>query len=99
MNQSANELPVPERAAEDPRAIELLRVWVAGGKQHVSIATGLWNDPANWGMMLVDLAKHIANAYEQSTSTTYKQALQRLRAGFDVEWETPTDEPTGKIEE
>jgi hypothetical protein len=75
----------------------MLRVWAAGGKQHVSIATDLWDDPANWGMMLVDLAKHIANAYESTKGTDRITVLGRIKAGFDVEWSSPTDVPTGGI--
>ncbi|MFM8220675.1 MAG: DUF5076 domain-containing protein, partial [Planctomycetaceae bacterium] len=52
------QLPVPPTAAGDVRAIELVRVWAAHGKQHVSLATSIWQDPAAWGIMLVDLAKH-----------------------------------------
>ncbi|MFB3906725.1 MAG: DUF5076 domain-containing protein [Acidobacteriota bacterium] len=98
MHKRPKQLPVPGPAANDARAIELLRVWVAGGKQHVSLATGLWSDPANWGIMLVDLAKHIANAYQQTEGIEHAAALRRLREGFDAEWGTPTDRPTGKIE-
>lgn len=50
------ELPVPGAVHADPKAIELLRVWAAGGKQHVTLATRVWEDPAAWGIMLVDLA-------------------------------------------
>jgi len=91
------QLPIPEPAARDARAIEILRVWAAGGKQHVSLASGLWDDPANWGIMLVDLAKHIANAFEQSRGMDHLVVLERLRAGFDAEWVSPTDKPGGGL--
>jgi len=97
MDTHPKQLPIPKPAAEDTRAIEMLRVWASGGKQHVSIATGLWKDPANWGMMLVDLAKHIANAYEQAEGMERRKVLERLKAGFDAEWSSATDEPSGGI--
>jgi hypothetical protein len=93
-----HELPVPEPALADPRARELVRVWAARGAQHVSIATGLWKDPAAWGVALVDLARHIARAYEL-TGHDGMEALERIRAGFDAEWSHPTDEPTGSLVE
>ena len=99
MDKHPKQLPIPSAAANDARAIELLRVWAAGGRQHVSLATGLWSDPANWGIMLVDLARHIADVYSQTKGTSRGAVLQRLREGFDAEWETPTDQPTGKISE
>jgi len=91
-----HELPIPEPALADPRARELVRVWAARGAQHVSIATGLWKDPGAWGIALVDLARHIARAYEL-TGQDGKAALERIRAGFDAEWSHPTDEPTGGL--
>jgi hypothetical protein len=90
-------LPVPKAASDDPKGIELLRVWAAKGKQHVSLSTNLWNDPATWGIMLVDLARHIAAAYEQAQGIPSSSALQRVKEGFDAEFATATDEPSGEI--
>ena len=45
--------------------MEVARIWAAHGRQHVHIRTGLWEDPGAWGIMLVDLARHAANIYEQ----------------------------------
>ena len=99
MDTNPRQLPIPQPAENDPRAVEMLRVWAAGGLQHVSIATGLWHDPGNWGIMLVDLAKHIANAYEQADGTNRAKTLRRIKDGFDAEWGTATDEPEGRIVE
>jgi hypothetical protein len=99
MKNLPKQLPIPDAAQNDRRAFELLRVWVAEGNQHVSIATGVWKEPAYWGIMLVDLAKHIANAFEQTTDISYLKALQRLREGFDAEWDSPTGEPKGNIQD
>jgi Domain of unknown function (DUF5076) len=92
-----NELAVPPAAQTDPAARELVRAWAASGAQHVSLATGIWSDPAAWGMFLVDLAKHVANAYEQTEGHDYGETLARIRTGFDAEWAAPTDEPFGRI--
>ncbi len=51
------QLSIPEAARKDPESIELLRVWLAGEEQHVSIRVGVWDDPAAWGVMLPDLAR------------------------------------------
>jgi len=99
MDTIPKQLPVPAAASADPRAFELLRVWAAGGKQHVSLATGAWEDPAVWGLMLVDLAKHIADAYELTTGIDCASALERIKAGFDAEWVEATDEPTGGLQQ
>jgi hypothetical protein len=79
-----SELPVPPLAAADRNARELVRVWAASGRQHVSIATGLWSDPAAWGLLLVDLARHAANAYEQTEGRKASEVLARIKAAFDT---------------
>ena len=97
MNASPKHLQIQPIAANDSRAIELARIWAAQGKQHVSLATGLWKDPAAWGVMLVDLAKHVANAYEQTSGEDHAETLLRIREGFEAEWTKCTDTPTGKV--
>jgi hypothetical protein len=99
LSMHPRELPVPASALTDPKALELLRVWAAHGNQHVTLATNLWEDPGSWGIMLVDLAKHIARAYEQMNGRNFAETLQRIRQGFDVEWDRPTYEPTGAIQD
>ncbi|HVY39372.1 MAG TPA: DUF5076 domain-containing protein [Polyangia bacterium] len=90
-----NELPVPPEALADESARELARVWAARGRQHVSLEVGLWSDPAAWGVFLVDLATHVANAYQEQEGYDRKAALERIRQGFDAEWGDPTSTPSG----
>ena len=92
-----NELPIPPIALTDARARELLRVWAAKGAQHVTIAAGLWADPAACGIMLVDLARHLARAYEQQGTHTLDDALSRIYAGFDAEKGHSTSKATGQL--
>jgi hypothetical protein len=91
------ELPIPPAVANDPKAFEVARIWASRGSQHVSLGTEAWEDPAAWGLMLVDLARHVANGYEQAQGRDRNDVLLRIRAGFDAEWQSPTDEPTGGI--
>lgn len=93
------ELLVPPIAAADPSARELLRMWAARGGQHVSISADAWDDPAMWGIALVDLARHVARAYAGRGSAGVEQTLARIREGFDAEWSSPTDTPIGDMVE
>jgi hypothetical protein len=86
-----NELPIPPAVLDDAKARELIRVWAASGKQHLSLATGLWDDPAAWGITLVDLARNLARAYEQSKGLDRQKALARIREGMEAEWSEDTD--------
>lgn len=91
MPSHSGSIDVPDAALEDKEAIELARVWASGGKQYASIDVHVWNDPASWGIMLVDLARHVAAAYAVSGKLDAASALDRLREGFDAEWGTSTN--------
>jgi hypothetical protein len=97
-NDRQKELDVPPSAVNDPNSVEIARIWAANGKQVVTLRPDLWEDPAAWGLMLVDLARHVSNAYEQLNKGSKKDVLKRIRWGFDVEWNRPTDEPKGRVE-
>lgn len=64
-------------------------MWAANGQQHVSLEIGLWSDPAAWGLVLVDLATHVANAYA-AQGHDRAEVLERIRNALDAEWLVPT---------
>lgn len=51
--------PIIESSSE---ATEIVRVWVTDGKPTFIISGNLFKDPAAWGLILSDLAKHISKA-------------------------------------
>ena len=93
----SDQIPIPDAAKSDPKSFELLRVWVANKGQHVSLRAGVWKDPAAWGLMLADLARHVANSYEQDAGLDRLKTLQQIRTAFEAELTSPTDEPSGQI--
>ncbi|HEV2646186.1 MAG TPA: DUF5076 domain-containing protein [Acidobacteriaceae bacterium] len=95
---SSKPLEIPAAATRDPGSFEVLRVWIAEQGQHVSIRSGAWEDPFAWGIVLADLARHIALAQQLHTPTTDIEAfVERLLEGFHAEIENPTDEPEGEV--
>lgn len=91
-------LDPPPAAGRDKASFEVLRVWIAEQGQHVSIRSGAWEDPFAWGIVLADLARHIALAQQLHTPTTDVEAfVERLLEGFHAEIENPTDEPEGEV--
>jgi hypothetical protein len=87
---NANQLGLPPIASASASAREVLRVWSApGSSQEVTLRT-TWQDPGAWGLLLVDIANHAANAY-QSEGHDRAEALARIRELFDAEWQHPTD--------
>lgn len=95
-----NELEIPEKVRGDREAAELIRAWVTGGGDvHVTIKTGVWQDPAAYGIVLADLARHVANGFHQANGWDLEEALRRVIEGLSVEIGSPTDAPTGKIQQ
>ena len=91
-------LSIPPVAQRDKASFEVLRVWIAEQGQHVSIRSGAWEDPFAWGIVLADLARHIALAHEMQDEKIDKEAfLERLLEGFSAEIDSPTDEPEGEV--
>jgi hypothetical protein len=91
-------LAIPTAAQRDKASFEVLRVWIAEQGQHVSIQSGAWDDPFAWGIVLADLARHIALAHTlQNQSTDEDAFLARLLEGFQAEIDNPTDEPEGEV--
>src|SRR3981189_646786 len=67
-------------------------------RQHVSIRSGAWEDPFAWGIVLADLARHIAHAHQlQNEGTDTDAFLQRLLEGVQAEIDNPTDDPEGEV--
>lgn len=85
--KKAKELLVPSAVKTDPDAIEFARIWAAHGSQHVSISSDVREDPGMWGVMLVDLARHVANFYEQERGMSRDPVLDRIKTLLDAEWE------------
>lgn len=91
-------LDPPPAAGRDTAAFELLRVWIAEQGQHVSLRSGVWEDPFAWGIVLADLARHILNAESLNHKDIDKDAfLNRLIEGFQAEIDSPTDDPEGEL--
>jgi hypothetical protein len=84
------ELPIPDVVLTASKKAEMARIWIADGDQVVTLSPRLWDDPGEWGLMLVDVAKHVARAYE-SKGLRQGATLERIRAAMDAEWSSPTD--------
>ena len=91
MSYPKDELVPPPAAAEDAMSFEIARVWVASGAQHVRLRTDVWPDPAAWGIVLAELARHVALAYHLREDHPVEDVLERVLAGFQSELEAPTE--------
>jgi hypothetical protein len=84
------ELPLPP-IAQEIGAQEVLRVWSGDNLPQQYALETTWQDPAAWGLLLADVARHAARAYAGVSDISEHDALARIKAGLDAEWGEPTD--------
>ena len=85
-----NALGIPPGAQLDRSAAEILRAWSAGGGLQVSLKPSFEN-PAIWGLLLADLARHAARAYAAEGRHREDDVLKMIVGMFEAEWDNPTD--------
>jgi len=89
------DLPVPKEVSADPNATEVLRAWVASGDLVCNLRPTTWENAGAWGIVLADVARHVANAVRDAGGETPPATLARIRELFNAELGDPTDTPTG----
>ena len=98
-----NERPIPEAALRDKDAVEMLRVWIAEGQLHCSMKVGMYRESMNvpeeraWGMILADVARHLAMALEHGYEADKSEVIRKIRKSFLEELGDPTSEATGSF--
>lgn len=94
------ELLIPPGIASDKHACELVRAWAAHGGLQCSLNVDAWKDDQaqiRWGILLSDIARHVADALYQSKHVDKDQTLSKIRAVFNSELNGPTAETRGKF--
>jgi len=82
-------------AAEGEQTVELLRAWVVGQELHCSLAADAFPDADTWGVVLADLARHLARARKDRDGRDEAATLQAVRAAFEAELLAPAESPEG----
>jgi len=85
-------LMIPPTALEHG-GVEVLRAAVVDGGLHVSLRRA-FDDPEAWGMLIADVARHVARIYATEDKFREEETLARIRALFNAEMDTPTDPGT-----
>jgi hypothetical protein len=91
------QLPIPPEAKTDPASAELLRAWVANNGLHCTMNLGCWGDDEAvvWGILLSDVARHVADALEKDRGLVNADTIGKIRAHFNHELDAPTAETRG----
>jgi len=94
------ELPFPTNVSSDKDACELIRAWAANGGLVCSLNPEAWpkdQAPVAWGILLSDVARHVADALHQAHGLSRDGVLSRLRDVFDKELDQPSAETRGNF--
>ena len=86
----AKEQPLPPDAVGNDNAVEVLRAFVIDGGLSISFMRA-FDDPAMWGMLLVDIARLAARAFDKEGVGTQDEALASIVAMFEAELGRATD--------
>ena len=82
-------LHIPPAALEQGGG-EVLRAVIIDGGLHVSLRRA-FDDPEAWGMLIADVARHVARVYATEDKFREEETLARVRAIFEAEMDAPTD--------
>jgi hypothetical protein len=93
---------IPGAALRDPNSIEMLRVWIAEKSLWCSLRIGMYrergmDEPAAWGTILADAARHIANALADSENLDRSETLQKIQREFANELGSTTSPVSGEF--
>ena len=81
-------LHVPPSALE-LGGFEVLRAVVVEGALHVALRRA-FDDPEAWGMLIADITRHVARIYATEDKFPEDETVERIRALFNAEIDSPT---------
>jgi hypothetical protein len=96
-NDHRGSLDRPHEVTSDAGAVEVLSAWLkSDGRNTVALRPDAFPDPAMWGLLLADIARHVANALHEAGGDEAMNVLGRIREGIIAELDHPTDAPLGR---
>ncbi len=95
-----NELPIPPDAKTAKQAVEVFRGWIIDGPLQCSLLPTLWKENhSTWGILLADVATHIANALHEEYGLDRQEVIHNIKKVFMAELANPSDSPEGGLPE
>lgn len=93
-------LVVPPAAQRDTDAVQMLTAWIAERGLHCTMNIGMWqaqgiDEPAAWGRLLADVARHVANGVRSETGAETVATVQAITEAFLEELGEPTSKAQG----
>ncbi len=75
-------LDAPQAVEEMPDADEALRVWIGEGDSVVTMQNLFGDNSGSWGMILADVAIHVAKMRAHEASIPMEETLAMLEDGY-----------------
>jgi hypothetical protein len=97
MPDTPAQLSIPDHADQDPSAFELLRIWTTSSGERVGLRVEEELPPEAWGIVLADVARHVAHAYAQKGIGNVRDNLRELLTRFLEEMRQPSDTIDGSV--
>jgi hypothetical protein len=89
---------VPPAAQANKTAIELLRAWVVNNGPQCSVRIGQGeNEPILWGVLISDVARHVADALNKQSGRPQRDVLEQIREVFNNELDAPRAATSGSF--
>jgi hypothetical protein len=93
-------LVTPPAAQRDENSTQMLSAWIAENGLHCTLNVGMWsgagiNEPAAWGKLLADVARHIGNAMHEQTGANATSVVDSVVRAFVEELGEPTTDVKG----
>ena len=78
----------------------MLTAWIAERGLHCTLNVGMWsangrNEAAAWGVLLADVARHVANAMREDSGAEAVKTIEALVEAFLTELGEPTSKASG----
>lgn len=89
---------VPPAAQANKTAIELLRAWVVNNGLQCGVRIGQGeNEPILWGVLISDVARHVADALNKQSGRPQRDVLEQIREVFNNELDAPRAATSGSF--
>jgi hypothetical protein len=69
--------------------LEIAKISISDEHQHFLFKPEVMDDPIDWGYLLADFARLLANSYQESQNSDSNSVLTRILEGFQAEIKSP----------
>lgn len=86
--RNVGELPRPESTQGDPKATEMVSVWLANGGVHIAVRVGMWQERGTmderevWGFLLTEVIRQIGHSMAMQCGWNAQETAEQIRVAL-----------------